>query len=196
VASAGRLVWVLVSSPTETHPWLIDQTCTSQPRPRGRAPRHGRRTRRARWRCCMPCPASTGALAAPRGSTPWAGRSRSWRAPVSPPASRWASVLASSRSREDCWRWPWSARGAVRSPVGCWLAPLGPPAWCLTAYGGLLVAVGALVLTGLISPSGPVDRTALRWHVLLWDVWFLVWGLVLGVAAWHFGRESRSRGAR
>jgi hypothetical protein len=66
----------------------------------------------------------------------------------------------------------------------------------LTAYGGLLVAVGALVLTGLVSPSGPVDRTALRWHVLLWDLWFLVWGLLLAVAAWHYGRESRSRGAR
>ena len=60
----------------------------------------------------------------------------------------------------------------------------------LTVYGGLLVAVGALVLTGLISPSGPVDRTALRWHVLVWDLWFLVWGLVLGAAAWHYGRES------
>jgi len=66
----------------------------------------------------------------------------------------------------------------------------------LTAYGGLLVAVGALVLTGLISPSGPVDRTALRWHVLLWDLWFLVWGLLLGVAAWQYGRESRSRRTR
>jgi hypothetical protein len=44
----------------------------------------------------------------------------------------------------------------------------------LTVHGGLLVAVGTLVLSGLLSPSGPVDRTALRWHVLLWDVWFLV----------------------
>jgi uncharacterized protein DUF3995 len=66
----------------------------------------------------------------------------------------------------------------------------------LTAYGGLLVAVGALVLTGVISPAGPVDRTALRWHVLLWDLWFLIWGLLLGVAAWHYGRQSRDRGAR
>jgi hypothetical protein len=65
----------------------------------------------------------------------------------------------------------------------------------LTAYGGLLVAVGALVLTGAISPSGPVDRTALRWHVMVWDLWFLVWGLLLGVAAWHYGRQSRDRGA-
>jgi hypothetical protein len=73
-------------------------------------------------------------------------------------------------------------------------------AWAASAvlivYGGLLVVVGALVLTGLVSPSGPVDRTALRWHVLLWDLWFLVWGLLLGVAAWHYGRESGRRGAR
>jgi hypothetical protein len=66
----------------------------------------------------------------------------------------------------------------------------------LTCYGGLLVAVGAMVLTGLISPAGPVDRTALRWHVLLWDLWFLVWGLLLGVAAWQYGRDSRGRGRR
>jgi hypothetical protein len=75
---------------------------------------------------------------------------------------------------------------------------LGGVAWSasvvLTGYGGLLVAVGAMVLTGLISPAGPVDRTALRWHVLLWDLWFLVWGLLLGVAAWQYGRDSRRRG--
>ena len=65
----------------------------------------------------------------------------------------------------------------------------------LTAYGGLLVVVGALVLTGVINPSGPVDRTALRWHVMVWDLWFLVWGLLLAVAAWHDGRRSRDRGA-
>jgi len=77
---------------------------------------------------------------------------------------------------------------------------LGGVAWAasavLTLYGGLLVAVGALVLAGVIGPAGPVDRTALRWHVLLWDLWFLVWGLLLGVAAWHYGRQSRDRGAR
>jgi hypothetical protein len=65
----------------------------------------------------------------------------------------------------------------------------------LTVYGGLLVVVGALVLTDVIRPAGPVDRTALRWHVMVWDLWFLVWGLVLGVAAWHYGRQSRDRGA-
>jgi hypothetical protein len=62
----------------------------------------------------------------------------------------------------------------------------------LTGYGGLLVAVGTLVLTGMIGPSGPVDRTALGWHVLLWDLWFLVWGLVLGVAASAMVVRSRT----
>jgi hypothetical protein len=52
----------------------------------------------------------------------------------------------------------------------------------LTVYGGLLVAIGALVLTGVLEPDGPVDRRALRWHVLLWDMWFLLWGLALAVA--------------
>jgi len=53
----------------------------------------------------------------------------------------------------------------------------------LALYGGVLVLVGALVLSGVIVPSGPVDRTALRWHVYVWDLWFLVWGVLLVVAA-------------
>jgi hypothetical protein len=87
---------------------------------------------------------------------------------------------------------PWG-RGVPRRLLGgvAWAASV-----VLTLYGGLLVAVGALVLAGVIRPAGPVDRTALRWHVLVWDLWFLVWGLLLGVAAWHHGRQSRDRGAR
>jgi Protein of unknown function (DUF3995) len=87
---------------------------------------------------------------------------------------------------------PWGRAIPRRLLLGAaWAASM-----VLAAYGGLLVVVGALVLTGVISSSGPVDRTALRWHVMLWDLWFLVWGLLLGVAAWHSGRESRGRGAR
>jgi hypothetical protein len=86
----------------------------------------------------------------------------------------------------------WGRRGPRRL--------LGGVAWAasvvLTLYGGLLVAVGALVLAGVVRPAGLVDRTALRWHVLLWDLWFLVWGLLLGVAAWQYGRQSRDRGGR
>ena len=52
----------------------------------------------------------------------------------------------------------------------------------LVAYGGLLVLAGAGALLGLTG-SAPAEPTALRWHVLFWDPWFLLWGLLLGVAA-------------
>jgi Protein of unknown function (DUF3995) len=52
----------------------------------------------------------------------------------------------------------------------------------LVAYGGINVLVGSMVLSGAIHPAGSVDRTALRWHVGLWDLWFLVWGILLALA--------------
>ena len=87
---------------------------------------------------------------------------------------------------------PWGRRVPRRLLAGV----AGAASVVLTLYGGLLVAVGALVLAGVIRPAGPVDRAALRWHVLLWDPWFLVWGLLLGVATWHYAGRSRDRGGR
>ena len=52
----------------------------------------------------------------------------------------------------------------------------------LCLWGGINVVVGALVLGGAVSPSGDIDRYALRWHVFLWDLWFLVWGVALALA--------------
>ena len=60
----------------------------------------------------------------------------------------------------------------------------------LTLYGGVLVAVEALVVGGIIVPSGPVDWTALQWHLFLWDPWFLLWGVLLGAATWYYTRRS------
>jgi Protein of unknown function (DUF3995) len=62
----------------------------------------------------------------------------------------------------------------------------------LVLYGGAEVVVGSLVLADVITPSGPVDEHALRWHVFVWDLWFLVWGVALGIAAWRYAREGRS----
>jgi hypothetical protein len=61
----------------------------------------------------------------------------------------------------------------------------------LIIYGGLLVAVGALVLTGVLQPDDPIDRRALTWHVLLWDLWFLLWGLTLAATTWQSSRSLR-----
>jgi hypothetical protein len=60
----------------------------------------------------------------------------------------------------------------------------------LVVYGGLNVLLGAFVLSGVIHPAGSVDRTALRWHVGVWDLWFLVWGILLALATVGYWRRT------
>ena len=60
----------------------------------------------------------------------------------------------------------------------------------LLVYGGLNVAAAALVLSGVIHPSAGVDRTALRWHMGVWDLWFLVWGILLALATAGYWRQA------
>jgi hypothetical protein len=66
----------------------------------------------------------------------------------------------------------------------------------LVVYGGLNVLLGALVLLGGIHPAGSVDRTALRWHVGVWDLWFLVWGILLALAIAGYWRRTAPRARR
>ena len=66
----------------------------------------------------------------------------------------------------------------------------------LVVYGGLNVLLGALVLLGVIHPTGSVDRTALRWHVGVWDLWFLVWGILLALAAIGYWRATATQAWR
>jgi uncharacterized protein DUF3995 len=61
------------------------------------------------------------------------------------------------------------------------LAAIGGGA-LLALYGAVLVVAGALVLAGAIDPSDPVDEYALRWHVFVWDMWFVLWGVALALA--------------
>lgn len=65
----------------------------------------------------------------------------------------------------------------------------------LIVYGGLNVAAGALVLSGAIHTSGSVDRMALRWHAGVWDMWFLVWGILQAAATVSYWRRTASRSA-
>lgn len=51
-----------------------------------------------------------------------------------------------------------------------------------TLYGGFLVAADALGETGAIKVSGPIDWTALKWHLWVWDMSFLIWGLLFFAA--------------
>ena len=61
----------------------------------------------------------------------------------------------------------------------------------LVVYGGLNVLLGGLVLLGVIHPTGGVDWTALRWHVGVWDLWFLVWGILLALATAGYWRRTK-----
>jgi hypothetical protein len=62
----------------------------------------------------------------------------------------------------------------------------------LTLWGGANVLLGGAVLTGVLDLGAVTDERALRWHVLLWDAWFLVWGLALLAAV----RLTSARSAR
>jgi hypothetical protein len=78
-------------------------------------------------------------------------------------------------------------RGAIAYPLGlgCEHAP--------RLYGRIYVLVGGLVLGGVITSSGPVDEHGLRWHVFVWDIWFLLWGLALGLATWRSQVDRATR---
>ncbi len=61
------------------------------------------------------------------------------------------------------------------------------------ARGGPNVLIGALVLAGVIQPAGSMDRSALRWQLAVWDLWFLVWGILLALATVAYWRRRASR---
>ncbi len=72
-------------------------------------------------------------------------------------------------------------------------AACGAASVILVLYGGTEVIAEALVELGVIRPAGSEDWLALRWHLELWDSWFLLWGLLLAAATWYFHRSIRVR---
>jgi hypothetical protein len=61
----------------------------------------------------------------------------------------------------------------------------------LTLWGAANVLLGGAVLTGVLDLGPVADERALRWHVLCWDAWFLLWGLALLVAVAATRRGQR-----
>lgn len=59
----------------------------------------------------------------------------------------------------------------------------------LTLYGAVQTASVALLRVGVFKPDPPVDSTVLWWRLLLWEPWFLLWGILLGLAARNAGRN-------
>jgi len=81
---------------------------------------------------------------------------------------------------------PWGARLGRRLLLGT----NGAASAVLVLYGGANVLVGAAVLSGVLTPSAPVDEYGLRWHVFFFDLWFLVWGVVLALAVARHRRQT------
>jgi len=65
----------------------------------------------------------------------------------------------------------------------------------LTLWGGANVLLGGAVLTGALDLGPIADERALRWHVLVWDAWFLAWGLALLAALLLVRRGAQDRAA-
>ncbi len=57
----------------------------------------------------------------------------------------------------------------------------------MTAYGAIPLFVNGLMVAGILSVPEPVDWIAIRWHLFLWDPWWLVGGVLFITAA----RSSR-----
>ncbi len=61
----------------------------------------------------------------------------------------------------------------------------------LIAYGAIPLVVNGLMVAGVLHVPGPVDWTVMRWHVFLWDPWWLLGGLLFVAAAWSYQHQAR-----
>lgn len=61
----------------------------------------------------------------------------------------------------------------------------------LIGYGGLTVGTEILVAVGAVAPPAGIDWYAFYWHLALWDPYFLLWGVLLGIAVWHYQIDTR-----
>jgi len=65
----------------------------------------------------------------------------------------------------------------------------------LVLYGGANLAVRGLMAVGIISTPASMHSLAARWHLLLWDPWWTLGGILFIAATWCYGRSSRSPGS-
>ncbi len=49
----------------------------------------------------------------------------------------------------------------------------------------------ALMVAGAIATPAGLGETSARWHLALWDPWWLLGGLLFGLATWAYQRRTR-----
>jgi hypothetical protein len=62
----------------------------------------------------------------------------------------------------------------------------------LILYGGLQMLGVLLAGTGLVPPASPMPAEVFWWRLLLWEPWFLIWGIALMVTLWPAGSRCVS----
>jgi hypothetical protein len=73
--------------------------------------------------------------------------------------------------------------------TGVWVAGIG-----MLLYGGANLAVRAVMAAGLLATPASMYSDAARWHLVLWDPWWVLGGALFVAAAWSSTRNRR-RGA-
>jgi uncharacterized protein DUF3995 len=61
-------------------------------------------------------------------------------------------------------------------------------------YGGASFVQHVLMATGAIDIPAGLGATAMRWHLVLWDPWWVVGGILFVTAAWLAHYSERVRG--
>lgn len=61
----------------------------------------------------------------------------------------------------------------------------------LILYGGAQIGIQLMVRAGVLVPPGEMDWRGFYGHLYLWDPWFVVWGILMGITALHYGRNAR-----
>jgi hypothetical protein len=61
----------------------------------------------------------------------------------------------------------------------------------LLLYGAASALQHALMLTGAVETPEAIGRTAVRWHLLLWDPVWMLGGVLVALTGWKSRRESR-----
>jgi Protein of unknown function (DUF3995) len=73
-----------------------------------------------------------------------------------------------------------------------WMLVAGFGAAVVLAFYGFVNVLGeVLVATGVVGKPSNYDAYSFHWHLFLWDPYFLVWGILLGLAVRYY-RESSS----
>jgi hypothetical protein len=85
---------------------------------------------------------------------------------------------------------PWGSR---RVPRWALLSAGWGTSTLLVLYGGAQIGVQLLVRAGTISAPADMDWRGFYGHLYIWNPWFVLWGVLLGVATFSYTRRTRRR---